>query len=235
MTRVSISPALEALVGNPSELPHLTQALTHPSYANEQKKPGSVAGPESDYQRLEFLGDAVLGLVVSEELMRRFPTAREGELSQLRAHVVSTDALAAFARDLGVGEALLLGRGASASRDRDQASVLADAVEAVIGAVHLDKGLGAARVVILEIIARGLASPRPVRDAKSALQERIQSMGESAPIYRLVSSEGPDHARDFVVEVELPGGHVVRGHGRSKKAAEQAAAADALKELETGF
>jgi ribonuclease-3 len=226
---VELSPELEALIGPPSELPHLPQALTHPSFANEQKASG---GPSTDYQRLEFLGDAVLGFVVSEELIARFPDAREGELSRLRAHVVSTEALAGFAREIGLGRSLFLGRGASAARDREQTSVLADAVEAVIAAVHLDKGLHAAREMIGAIVVRGLASPRPVRDAKSELQERVQAEGEAAPVYRVVSVDGPHHARTFVVEVALARGLSAEGRGGSKRVAEQEAARAALDRLD---
>jgi ribonuclease-3 len=225
---IDLPPRLGALIGPASELPHLPQALTHPSFANEQRKTSEPLDAQSDYQRLEFLGDAVLGFVVGEALMTRFPDAREGELSQLRAQLVSTDALAAFAREVGLGSALRLGRGASASHDRDQASVLADALEAVIAAVHLDKGLDAARSLILDIVDRGLAKPRSTRDPKSELQERVQARGGVAPKYRLVSSTGPDHARDFVVEVEVLGKMLASGTGKSKKAAEQAAAKIAL-------
>ena len=218
--------ALEALIGPVEPLGHLEQALTHPSFANEHRRPG-----QGDYQRLEFLGDSVLGLGVSEALMARFPDAREGELSVLRASIVSTEALAAFAETIALGEALLLGRGADAAREREQPSVLADALEAVIAAVYLDRGFIEVRRIVEQIVVLGLASPRPVRDPKSELQERVQSRGSPSPKYRLVSTAGPDHQREFVVEVDALGEVLGQGRGRSKKSAEQAAAQAGLARL----
>jgi len=133
---------------------------------------------------------------------------------------------------VGLGRSLLVGRGAAAARDREQPSVLADAVEAVIAAVHLDKGLDAAKLLIGAIVARGLASPPPTRDPKSELQERVQAAGEAAPTYRVVSVDGPHHARAFVVEVSLTRGLVAEGRGASKRVAEQDAARAALEKLE---
>lgn len=224
--KLSLPKTLTALLGTPEGLTHLEQALTHPSFANEHRRPG-----QGDYQRLEFLGDSVLGLGVSESLMARFPEAREGELSLLRASIVSTDALAAFAETVDLGDALLLGKGADAAREREQPSVLADALEAVIAAVYLDRGFTEARRIIEEIVVQGLASPRPARDPKSELQERVQSRGASSPRYRLVQTTGPDHQREFVVEVEAHGEVLGEGRGRSKKAAEQAAARAGLAKL----
>ncbi len=215
---LSLSKDLLELLGSADDLPHLAQALTHPSYANEHPH------GHGDYQRLEFLGDSVLGLGVSESLMARFPEAREGELSLLRASIVSTEALAAFAESVSLGPSLLLGRGADAAREREQQSVLADALEAVIAAVYLDRGFVDARRIIEAIVHRGLASPRPARDPKSELQERVQSRGNASPTYRLVETSGPDHQREFVVVVEVDGEVLGEGRGRSKKAAEQAAA-----------
>jgi ribonuclease-3 len=222
--------ALEALVGSLHGLRWLEQALTHPSFANERVAPGGRALPDADYQRLEFLGDAVLSLTTSEELMTRFPNAREGELSQLRAHIVSTGALATFARSIALGPVLKLGRGAAIAKERDRDSVLADAVEAVIAAVYLDRGLDGVRAIVLAIVDAGLASPRPVRDAKSALQERTQAAARGTPTYRVVASA--ENALVFEAEVILEGAVLGRGSGSSKKNAEQRAAADALAKLD---
>ncbi|HTJ82325.1 MAG TPA: ribonuclease III [Polyangiaceae bacterium] len=216
---------LEAFLGGSEDLPHLAEALTHPSWANEHKQ----GTPRPDYQRLEFLGDAVLSLAVSEALMQRFPDAREGDLSFRRASIVSTEALAKFARELEVGRALALGRGADAAGERDQPSVLADATEAIFGAVYTDRGFEAARRLAAVVCERAEHAPMAqIRDAKSALQERVQAKGGTSPRYALVSANGPDHQREFVVEVEALGEILGRGAGRSKKAAEQAAAQTAL-------
>ena len=222
----SLPDALLALVGSPDDLPHLGQALTHPSYANEARH-----GRRDDYQRLEFLGDAVLQLCVSEALVRTRPDAREGELSRMRARLVSTEALAAFARELDLGSALRLGRGADAAGERHQANVLADALEAVIGAVYLDRGAAAAEAVVAAILARSESDVAAERDPKSELQERVQALGGAAPRYELVDTSGPDHRREFHVRVEAMGRALGEGRGRSKKAAEQEAARQGLQAL----
>lgn len=226
---MNLPAVLAELAGIDGDLAHLEQALTHPSYANEQKR-----GPRVDYQRLEFLGDAVIQLCVSEALMRLYPEAREGELSLLRSSVVSTDALASFAKSVELGDQLLLGRGADAAGERTQPNVLADAVEAVVGAVYLDCGFEAARSIVARMLEQGLEARAklPQRDAKSELQERVQAAGGASPRYRVVAAEGPDHVREFEVEVEALGRAMGRGRGRSKKAAEQEAARAALLLLE---
>jgi ribonuclease-3 len=230
------SPALAGDLGAPAallqllrldgELPHLDEALTHPSFANEQR------GHRADNQRLEFLGDAVLGLLVGEILMVRFPAAKEGELSLLRSLLVSAEALSAWARSVGLGPSLRLGRGADAAGERERDNVLADAAEALVGAVYLDRGIPAAREVAAAIVAEPLARLEVRgavgRDAKSELQERVQAEGGPSPRYRVVGAEGPDHRREFLVEVEVSGSVLGRGRGRSKKLAEQAAARAAL-------
>jgi ribonuclease-3 len=209
------------------ELPHLEEALTHPSFANEQR-----GGKRTDNQRLEFLGDAVLGLCVTEILMVRFPEAREGELSMMRSSLVSTDALAAWAREVGLGALLRLGRGADVAGERDQTNVLADAAEALVAAVYLDRGLDAARALSRRIIEGPLTGfatgALHGRDPKSELQERIQARGGASPRYRVVGTEGPDHDRVFLVVAEVLGEVIGSGRGRSKKLAEQAAARAAL-------
>ena len=209
-----------------SDLPHLEEALTHPSYANEQR------GRRMDNQRLEFLGDAVLGLLVSEILMERFPAAKEGELSLMRSLLVNTEALAAWARAVGLGPALRLGRGADTAGERERDNVLADAVEALVGAVYLDRGVPETLVLAAAVVAEPLARLSPGasvgRDAKSDLQERVQAEGGSSPRYRVVATEGPDHRREFVVVVEVDGAILGEGRGRSKKLAEQASARAAI-------
>jgi ribonuclease III len=205
---------------------HLEQALTHPSYANEHK------GEASDNQRLEFLGDAVLGLVVSELLMEQFPAAREGELSLMRSALVNADALAAWAREVQLGEVLRLGRGADAAGERSQKNVLADAVEAIAGAVYVDLGVELARQVARVIVGQPLeklaTGPGVGRDPKSELQERVQARGSASPKYRVVESVGPDHNREFLVAVDIDGQLAGEGRGRSKKQAEQEAARNAM-------
>jgi ribonuclease III len=214
-------------LGIEGDLPHLEEALTHPSYSNEHRR-----GACADNQRLEFLGDAVLGMCVSEILMVRYPAADEGELSLLRSSLVNTDALAAWARDLGLGAALRLGRGAGAAGERDQKNVLADAVEAIVAAVYLDRGIAAARDLSRAIVAGPLerlgTAAVPGRDPKSELQERVQATGRASPRYRVVGTEGPDHRREFLVEVEVGGEVLGSGRGPSKKLAEQAAAQAAI-------
>ncbi len=207
------------------DLPHLDEALTHPSFANEQR------GRCADNQRLEFLGDAVLGLLVGEILMERFPSAKEGELSLMRSLLVSAEALSAWARAVGLGPLLRLGRGADAAGERDRDNVLADAAEALVGAVYLDRGLAASRDLAASIVDEPLARldlARVGRDPKSELQERVQAHGGPSPRYRVVGAEGPDHRREFVVEVEAEGKVLGSGRGRSKKLAEQAAARAAI-------
>jgi len=222
---VKLPALLETFLGGTEDLPHLEEALTHPSWANEHRQTST----RSDYQRLEFLGDAVLSLAVSEALMLRFPDAREGDLSFRRAAIVSTEGLARFARELDMGLALSLGRGADAAGEREQTSVLADVTEAIFGAVYLDRGFEAARRLATVLCDRTDHQPMAlVRDAKSALQERVQAKGGSSPRYALVEAIGPDHQREFVVEVEAFGEILARGTGRSKKAAEQSAAQTAL-------
>ncbi|MBK9070521.1 MAG: ribonuclease III [Myxococcales bacterium] len=203
----------------------LAQALTHSSAVNEQ-------GGSSN-ERLEFLGDAVLGLVVAQRLFSQFPGAPEGVLSRLRASVINEAALAAVARGLGLGAQLVLGRGEERDGGRDKDALLADAVEALFGAVYLDAGMAAATTMIERLLAASLAalSAASTRDAKTQLQERVQASERCTPAYELVSQEGPPHARVFVVAVSWHGREHGRGAGKSKKAAEHAAAIAALATL----
>ncbi|UQA62131.1 ribonuclease III [Polyangium aurulentum] len=218
---------LVSRLGLSGDLPHLEEALTHPSFSNEQRK-----GECADNQRLEFLGDAVLGLCVTETLMARFPGADEGELSRMRATLVNADALSAWARSVGLGPALRLGRGAQAAGERDRTNVLADAVEALMGAVYLDRGLEAARGLVASVVGEPLAALAPgpslARDPKSELQERVQATGGPSPRYRVVRVEGPPHRRAFAVVVEVGDRIAGEGTGRSKKLAEQEAARAAI-------
>ena len=211
----------------PEGSPLLEEALTHPSFANEQRPDKRV-----DNQRLEFLGDAVLGLVTSELLMQRFPLANEGELSLMRSLLVNTEALAAWARSVVLAPSLKLGRGADAAGERDRDNVLADAVEAIVGAVYVARGIEGARdiggLVVGEPFGRLVESRTVGRDAKSELQEQVQAEGCSSPRYRVLGTEGPDHRRAFHVGVEVDGTIVGEGRGRSKKLAEQAAARAAI-------
>jgi ribonuclease III len=205
-----------------STFPRLDEALTHPSFANESGT--------RDNQRLEFLGDAVLGLCISEELALAHPEADEGELTRMRSALVNADALAAWARDVGLGQCLAMGRGARSSAEREQTNVLADAVEAVVAAVYEGGGLAAARALVAEIARGPFASLETLsaRDPKSELQERVQASGRAAPRYRVVASVGPAHDPTFEVEVFVDDTVLARGSGKSKRVAERDAAARAL-------
>ncbi|MYA09626.1 MAG: ribonuclease III [Holophagales bacterium] len=203
----------------------LEQALTHSSFANER-------GLEQDNERLEFLGDSVLGLVVANRLFRSDPAAPEGVLSRTRSHVVSSEALARRARELDLGPALRLGHGEDQSGGREKPSLLADALEAVIGAVFVDGGLQAARELVEPWIGAEAADTMDALDAKSNLQESLQSQGLEPPFYRHVGRDGPDHDPVFHVECWVGGRVVAAASGHSKKEAERRAAARALAGLE---
>lgn len=203
----------------------LTEALTHRSFVNE-------SDARTHNERLEFLGDAVLDLVVSEALMERFPDAREGPLSRMRSHLVSEQGLAPVAERLGIGPALRLGRGEELSGGRTKPSVLADALEAVVAAIYLDGGFQAARDAVLRWLDLPDERILAAGDAKSALQQRLQSELGATPEYRLVQQVGPDHEKTFVSEVYIRGERLAAGVGRSKKEAEQRAASRALECLD---
>ena len=197
-------------------------ALTHKSYTNEHR--GECA---ADNERLEFLGDAVIDLAISHRLMERFPTATEGELSKLRALIVNEEGLARIARHIGLGDLLLLGRGEELTGGRTKNSVLADALEAVIGAVYLANGWQKVMELVDHHFAaalEGVADGRSGYDYKTRLQEEIQNRLRLAPKYRVISETGPDHEKTFEVEVAVNPDLTARGTGRSKKEAEQAAA-----------
>jgi ribonuclease-3 len=204
-------------------------AITHKSWVNEHRADGG-----EDNERLEFLGDAVIDLLVSDYLMSRFPLAREGDLSKLRAAVVDEPGLAAMSRSLRLGELLRLGRGEELTGGREKVSLLADAMEAVVAAVFLDGGLAAVHRLVdpfLEVVYAAAANGSIDRDFKTQLQEQAQARFRTSPRYRVVAELGPDHAKTFEIEVELRGEILGRGTGRSKKDAEQAAARIAVDAL----
>lgn len=208
----------------------LLRALTHPSYGHESGVSGDV-----DYQRLEFVGDAVLGMLLAEALYTRFPDAPEGDLSRCRARLADQDSLAAIARECGIGDFMRLGRGEELTGGRRKDSILADILEALIAAVYLEGGLTAARGTFLALFADLLSAPAAQLkgiDAKSRLQELLSARQLPAPEYGLVEESGPPHDRNFIFQVLLGGEVIGTGTGRSKKAAQQAAATVALATLE---
>ena len=209
---------IESIVGE-GPLPRYEEALTHRSHANEAKVP--------DNQRLEFLGDAVLDLCVSEMLMNAHPDADEGALTRMWSALVSAEPLALWARAVSLGDAIAFGKGARGERERT--NVLADAVEALIACVYDAHGLDGARRLVSEVVKGSLqeAAQLSSRDAKSRLQEDVQARGLPAPTYRVVANHGPPEPR-FEVEVLVNGEVLGRGEGGSKRAAEQAAATSAL-------
>ncbi len=200
----------------------LAAAFVHRSWAHEE-------GLADHNERLEFLGDAVLGLVAADWLYRRFPEQPEGELARMKAWLVSAPNLAWHAGELGLGERMKLGVGEERSGGRSKPSILADALEAVFGAVWLDGGFDAARTVVSGFLeaAEG-AGEADASDPKTALQEVVQGRGWELPAYSIVEESGPDHEKSFVCEVLVRGEPAGRGSGRSKKEAQQRAAADAL-------
>ncbi len=204
----------------------LAEALTHPSLAYESQK------PHFDNQRMEFLGDAVLQLVVTEALFKKFTDFPEGKLTKLRSRVVSRNALARFAMVIHLGDYVLLGKGEEAGGGRRRLSTLADAFESLIGAVYIDAGLGPARDLILRLfdaeIGEMISSPEE-RNPKGELQEILQAIHPKAPIYEVISESGPDHRRVFQSRVSWQDKVLATGKGKSKKESEARAAAEALR------
>lgn len=231
MLRTPREEELEERVGYRfADLALLREALTHKSFSNEQ--PGRKV-PHNE--RLEFLGDAVLDLVVSHVVFERFPAFAEGELTRVRAEVVSEGGLAAIARQLGVGPCLCLGRGEERSGGRDKDSLVADALEALLGAIYCDGGFERVRAVVDAHFAGPIARSAQRKagvDHKTRLQELLQARHGATPDYVLVATEGPDHQRTYAVEVRFVGETIGCGEGRTKKAAEQQAAGEALRKLE---
>lgn len=223
----------------------LERALTHSSHAHEESKAGGADTEKLDNEQFEFLGDAVLGLVTSQLLFERFPAFHEGQLSKLKAHLVSAGHLVGVASGLDLGRYLRLGRGEERSGGRSKGTLLSDALEAVIAAMYLDAGLEKTRAFIirrilepeLERIRTDSDSEFSLADYKSALQEFLQSSGRLQPVYATVKEEGPDHRKTFTVEARIyPQGQskpefVARAEGATKKKAEQLAAKQALEYL----
>jgi len=220
-------PGLDAVVGYRFSRPRLLeQALTHRSHG------------EPHNERLEFLGDSILGFIVAEHLYERFQDVSEGLLTRMRARVVRGETLAASARTIPLGPRLILGQGARNSGDDDRDSILANALEAVIGAIYLDGGLEPARAFVTKTLAMPLAELRAdglSKDSKTSLQEWLQQRGRELPSYRVVDETGPPHARRFVIECQ-PGGQAVGyyGEGDNRRTAEQRAAYCALQALRDG-
>ena len=204
----------------------LEKALTHSSYANEQK-----GGALESNERLEFLGDSVLGQVTADHLYRTHPNRPEGDLTRMRAALVCEEALAQVAHSWGLGQYLKLGRGEESNGGRDRDSIQADAVEAILAAVYLDSGIAEARRVIRTFILSRETAAEATADHKTLLQEWVQREPGHALAYQLLKSEGPDHQKRFSMAVTLDGQVVGTGEGRSKKEAEQAAARMALQAL----
>jgi ribonuclease-3 len=208
----------------------LLRALTHASYLNE-----NPACEWGDNERLEFLGDAVGNFISAEYLYHRFPQWEEGQLTSLRADLVCSETLAQFANKIGLGQHLFLGRGEEIGGGRTRMTLLGDAFEALLGAIYLDKGLEATRHFFLPFIEsqwEAMAADERLRDAKSRLQEWAQATLHATPSYVTVQESGPDHAKQFTVQVLIQGQVYGQGFGRSKQAAEQKAARAALDALD---
>jgi ribonuclease-3 len=220
---------LQTRLGHPFRDENLLRlALTHPSVAHEQNH------PVPHNQRLEFLGDAVLGLILSQQLYEKFPGVDEGALTKSRAKLVNAGALAEHGRALALGAHLVLSRGEENTGGRERVSALADAFESLLGAIFLDGGFAAAREFVLREFAGDfstLAEPAGIDNPKGELQELLQSRSPQAPEYHLISASGADHNRDFECAVRHDGVELARGRGKSKKAAESDAALAALKQL----
>lgn len=216
---------LETTLGYLFARPDLLEvALTHPS----------AAGPGDDhYERLEFLGDAVLDLAIADLLMRQFPTGKEGLLSKQRASIVNARTLAAKAEEIGVGRNLRLGKGEEKSGGRGKTSILAAAFEGVIGAIYTDGGLGPAQRVVERLFADDVGGPSAERDYKTELQEVAYRNFRVPPTYELVSEKGPDHAKRFTTRIRIGNREFGFGEGGSKKQSEQAAAREALDRIES--
>ena len=202
------------------------RALTHSSYANEHKKDKAVCN-----ERLEFLGDAVLEVVSSDFLYHKYPEKPEGELSKIRASLVCEPTLAYCAADLELGSYLLLGKGEEATGGRERNSVVSDAMEALIGSIYLDGGFANAKEFVLNFILNDIEHKQLFYDSKTILQEIVQENGTQPVEYILTKEEGPDHNKNFTVEARVNGKVMGQGSGHTKKAAEQAAAYQAIRVL----
>ena len=238
MVKKSDSPAaraakLDGVLGHAFRHPELLeQALTHPSWVHEAEGPAS----NRHYEALEFLGDAVLGFLIAELIYRTFPDHSEGQMSRLRASLVSARSLGERTEALGLAPHIRLGRGERAGGAPVKKSILADVFESLLGAIYLDGGIRAARAFVRREFGRTIRESSAVHaqswDHKTRLQEIVQSFGLPLPQYRLVREEGPPHRRTFEVEVVLPDGRAFSGVGASKKQAQQSAAEKALEAIE---
>ena len=208
----------------------LVTGLTHSSYANDY-----LGNPTKGNERLEFLGDAILDMVIGAQLYFRFPERQEGFLTKLRAEIVCEDALGRVAEDTKLNEYMLLGRGEEAMGGRERYSITSDLIEALIAAVYVDGGIKAAEETVIKLMTPTLervCREKLPADHKTRLQEHCQKNGGKAPEYRIVKEEGPDHDKTFTAAVYLGGNKLSEGVGKTKKEAEFAAAASALKKLE---
>jgi len=208
----------------------LERALTHRSFSNEQR---DLRSPNNE--RLEFLGDTVLGFVIGDMIYRAFPNLQEGALSKIKAHLVSASTLAAKGKDLGLGRYLRMGAGEARSGGSEKLSLLADAFEAIVAAIYLDGGLAASEGFVRRVFTPDVAGidvgDLSFHDYKTALQETAQSLGLPLPEYRVVDEYGPDHEKSFVVEVYWDGESFALGKGSSKREAQRKAAKEALRRL----
>jgi len=210
---------------NPS---NLTTAFTHRSYLNEAGR-----HIESN-ERLEFLGDSILSYVTSSYLFNTYPQKNEGELTNIRSILTNTETLYSVAKDLNIGKSLRLSRGEEQNKGRENKMILANTVEAIIGGLFVDQGIEAAKKFIEDIIIsqkEKIIAVQGLKDPKSALQEKLQENYPNPPTYTIVAESGPDHAKEYVVEVAIEGKSLARGKGSSKQVAEKKAAARALIEL----
>ncbi|WKC58241.1 ribonuclease III [Borrelia sp. P9F1] len=208
----------------------LNTALSHSSYANELDQ------KSINNERLEFLGDSVLNLVITDYLYRLYPDKSEGELSKARSYIVSEDSLSSIARELDLGNYLLLGRGEESNDGRNKKGILADAIEAFVGALYLDGGFSKASVFVIELFdvhIRLMFNRGDFKDYKSLLQEYVQKKYKISPSYKLAKEIGPDHSKTFCVELYVDDKFISNGKGRSKKEAEMRAAEMALKNVDS--
>jgi ribonuclease III len=209
----------------------LQRAVTHRSYVNESGR------NIKDNERLEYLGDSVLGLVVNEFLFRQFEDYREGKLAKIKSAVVSEATLAKIARNINLGEYILMGKGEDHSGGRERPSILANTLEAVIGAIYLDSGLKVSRKFVLFLIREEIDTVNNLtylRDPKTALQEYVQKKYKERPVYQVIEERGPDHRKEFTVRLMVNGREIVTGEGPSKRKAEMNAARASLKKIEDG-
>ncbi len=205
----------------------LLTALTHRSYANENRGAGAVCN-----ERLEFLGDSILGMSVARYLYKEFPNMPEGEMTRLRAELVCERSLFEASKKIRLGDFIRLGKGEESGNGRSRPSILADAVEAIIAALYLDGGKDHVHAFILKFILSSLDEKNKLRDYKTALQELIQRKSGNQLSYNIISESGPDHCKQFEAEVLLNGARIGVGSGKSKKEAEQEAAKNALSDLD---